>query len=95
MTEPHFAVLRPTGRVAYGHRERGETTNTQGMGRLRTWFSDEFIPDMPANRLADAVIGRLGYRHPAGWVGPVAVAVEEAATGRGSAASCRGTGDDR
>jgi hypothetical protein len=45
------------------------------------WFSDEFTPDMPANRLADALIGRLGYRHPAGWVGPVAVAVEEDATG--------------
>jgi hypothetical protein len=77
MTEPHFAVLRPTGRVAYGHRERGETTNTQGMGRLRTWFSDEFTPDMPAARsaglkgcgsrasqLAQQRVDLLGYPQP-------------------------------
>lgn len=51
------------------------------MGRLRAWFCDKFAPDMAPNRLADQVIVQLGYRAPFEWVGPVALSMEEDATG--------------
>jgi len=87
-----FVVLTAAGSVLYGQREPSESVNaairrhvpdlgTQGMGRLRLWFCDSFTPDMPSNDVADRVIARLGYRHPTGWYGPVAVSMEENATG--------------
>lgn len=83
-----FALLHPDGQLTYGQRRDDESLReairahipdlgTQGMGRLRAWFSDMFTPDMPANHLADALLGRLGYRHPSGWAGLVALTMEE------------------
>ena len=83
-----FVLLPPGGPASYGRREPGESTyeairrhlpglGTQGAGRLRLWFTDTFGPDLPPNPLADKVIGRLGYHHPTGWYGPVAISMEE------------------
>lgn len=89
---PDFVVLPVDGPAVYGHRDPGESPNqairahvpdlgTQGAGRLRLWFSDTFGPDACPNPLADTVIGRLGYQHPTGWYGPVAVSMEEDRSG--------------
>lgn len=83
-----FVLLPADGPASYGRRDAGESTyqairrhvpdlGTQGAGRLRLWFADTFGADLPANPLADAVIGQLGYRHPTGWYGPVAISMEE------------------
>lgn len=88
---PHFVVMYPDGQLEYGYRGEDESTNralkhyiaelgTQGMGRLRAWFSDDFGA-LPANRLADEVITGVGYRHPSGWRGVVALSMEEDHTG--------------
>lgn len=88
----HFVLLPVDGGPARsGRRGPDESTyqairrlvpdlSTQGTGRLRLWFCDRFA-DLPPNPLADAVIGRLGYRHPTGWYGPVAITMAEDATG--------------
>lgn len=87
-----FVLLPVDGPPRSGRREPGETINqairrhvpdygTAPAGRLRLWFRDRFGPDLPPNPLADAVIARLGYRHPTGWYGLVAVSMEEDATG--------------
>lgn len=91
-TEVEFALLLPDGRLEFHHAagNRGLTSTlrghisglgTQGLGRLRMWFSDDFGPDRRANPLANAVIEGLGYRHPTGWYGPVAVTMEEDSAG--------------
>lgn len=88
---PDFAVLHPDGRLEYGRRGEGESITralrpyieelaTQGMGRLRAFFSDRFA-GRPANPLADKVMSSVGYHHPTGWYGTVAVSMEEDATG--------------
>lgn len=46
------------------------------MGRLRAWFSDHFAALAP-NPLPDLVLSSVGYRHPTGWRGVVAVSMEE------------------
>lgn len=87
-----FALLFPDGRLQFHHAAdhqtltnalRGEITDlgTQGLGRLRMWFSDSFAPDLASNPLANAVIAGLGYRHPSGWYGTVAVTMEEGPDG--------------
>lgn len=51
---------------------------TQGAGRLRLWFADDFSAwGLEQNTLANHVVAQLGYRHPYGWFGPVAVTMEE------------------
>ena len=86
-----FAVLHPDGRLDYGRRGQGQSTNralrpyidelaTQGMGRLRAWFSDRFTA-RPPNPLADKVLSAIAYHHPTSWYGTVAVSMEEDATG--------------
>jgi hypothetical protein len=51
---------------------------TQGAGRLRLWFADDFSAwGLEQNMLANHVVAHLGYRHPSGWFGPVAVTMEE------------------
>lgn len=88
---PDFAVLYPDGRLEYGHRGEGESTNralkahitdvgTAPMGRLRAWFSDDFGA-LPPNPLADRVLSSVGYHHPTGWRGTVALSMEEDHTG--------------
>ncbi|MGV9836646.1 hypothetical protein ACWDUL_20995 [Nocardia niigatensis] len=83
-----FLVLHTDGRITADVRRPGESINTairrhipdlgtQGLGRLRMWFSDTFTPDLPDNHLADQVITRLGYRHIDGWRGPVAISMED------------------
>ncbi|UKD50712.1 hypothetical protein L3Q65_00160 (plasmid) [Amycolatopsis sp. FU40] len=83
-----FAVLLPDGTVRYEQRRPGQeyyeairehipNTGTQGCGRVRTWYSDTFGPDLPPNPLADQAVARLGYTHPTGWYGVVAVSMEE------------------
>lgn len=102
-----YVVLPVSGPPVYGRRRPGESVNdairvhlpdlgTQGMGRLRLWFVDWFGPDLAPNRLADEVIGRLGYRHPTGWYGPVAVSMEEDHSGDvpGLSAEVRATIDE-
>jgi hypothetical protein len=89
---PDFAVLHQDGRLEYGRR-RGEDESTtralrpyiadvttQGMGRLRAWFSDEFAA-LPPNPLADRVLSAVGYHHPTGWRGTVALSMEEDGNG--------------
>lgn len=89
---PEFAVLLPDGRLEYRQR-RGEGESaaralrpyiadvaTQGMGRLRAWFCDEFAT-LPPNPLADRVLSAIGYHHPTGWRGAVALSMEEDGNG--------------
>ncbi|WP_249643850.1 hypothetical protein [Nocardia sputi] len=88
-----FVVLHPDGTVVYGSFAPGEGVRaairahvpdlgTQGMGRARAWFADTFSdPELPPNPLAYQVFAWLGYRHPSGWYGPVAVTMEEDAAG--------------
>lgn len=84
---PDFAVLHPDGRLEYGRRGEGESpyravkpyiddVASQGMGRLRAWFSDDFGA-LPPNPLADRVLTSVGYHHPTGWRGTVALSMEE------------------
>lgn len=91
-TAVHFVVLRPDGTTTYGTRKGGQSIltaldphipdlGTQGLGRLRMYFSDTFTTEMPPNHLADRVIGSLGYTHRTGWFGTVAVSMEEDWTG--------------
>lgn len=62
---------------------------SQGMGRLRVWFTDDFATSTDvlgrpwrANPLADRVLRAIGYRQPAGfWRGVVALSMEEGAHG--------------
>lgn len=86
-----FVLFPVDGPVSYGHCRSGEEIGdairrhvpdlaTQGARRLRLWFCDTFGDQAP-NPTADAVIGRLGYQHPTGWYGPVAISMEEDATG--------------
>lgn len=86
-SEPHAAILHTDGRLEYIHRGPGQSLiqtlrghisdlGTQGMGRLRAWYSDDFGGE-PANGLADHVIAAIGYQHPTGWRGTVAVTMEE------------------
>ncbi|WP_063041803.1 hypothetical protein [Nocardia pseudovaccinii] len=88
-----FVVLQPDGAAIYGSRERDQglrgaigahvpDLDTQGMGRVRAWFAEDFARRaLHPNPLADQVLARLGYDHPSGWYGPVAVTMEEDATG--------------
>ena len=86
-----FALLHSDGRLEFSHapdsdsllrtmREHIPGLGTQGMGRLRAWFTDDF-GTLPANPLADAVLSGIGYHHPTGWRGPVALTMEEASDG--------------
>lgn len=82
-----FALLHCDGRLEFARaadrdslthtmREYIPGHSTQGMGRLRAWFTDDFGA-LPANPLADAVLSGFGYHHPSGWRGPVALTMEE------------------
>ncbi len=89
-----YVVLNPDGQALYGSRDPDQgirdalrphvpDLSTQGMGRVRAWFADDFSnPDLHPNPLADQVLARLGYQHPTGWYGPVAVSMEEDTAGR-------------
>ena len=88
MSEATFVVLRPDGTATYGHHESGSSIlpaldphipdlGTQGLGRLRMFFSDTFTAEMPPNDLAERVISHFGYTHRTGWFGTVAVSMEE------------------
>ncbi|MFI6217026.1 hypothetical protein ACIBCD_33930 [Nocardia brasiliensis] len=82
-----FVVMNPNGEVVYGclTRDQGSALrtyvpdmSTQGIGTVRVWFPDNFSnPDLHPNPLANQVLARLGYQHPTGWYGPVAVSMEE------------------
>lgn len=50
------------------------------MGRLRAYFSDRFTA-LPRNPLADRVLSAIGYHHPTGWHGTVALSMEEDTNG--------------
>lgn len=92
-SDADFVVLHPDGTAVYVSRAPGEGVRaairahvpdlgTQGMGRVRAWFADTFsTPELPLNPLAYQVLARLGYRHPSGWYGPVAVTMEEDTAG--------------
>lgn len=88
-----FVLLPVDGPASYGRLSPGESTyqairrqvpdlGTQGAGRLRLWFPDQFRDAsgrylFPPNPLADRVVSRLGYRLAGGWYGPVAISMEE------------------
>ncbi len=93
-TDPYLVVLHPHGleidhdatpsvRAAVAGHVRNHSS--QGMGRLRAWFSDDFgresITGRPlyvANPLADHVLRAIGYPQPVGyWRGVVALSMEE------------------
>ncbi len=87
-TAADFVLLRTDGTTTYGRRDAGEELRTalrrhipdlssQGAGRLRMWFNDSFTAAMASNQLANTVIGALGYSHPTGWRGTVALTMEE------------------
>lgn len=86
-----FALIHPVGSLEFPHAPDSASLastlrtyipglGTQGMGRLRAWFADDF-GDLVPNALADAVLAGVGYHHPSGWRGPVALTMEEAADG--------------
>ncbi|WP_280426681.1 hypothetical protein [Nocardia carnea] len=91
--EVDFVVLHPDGTAVYDSFAPGQGVpaairvhvpdpSTQGMGRVRAWFADSFSdPELAPNPLAYEVFARLGYRHPSGWYGPVAVTMEEDSEG--------------
>lgn len=85
-----FVVLHPGGHLSRHTRDSGSlraalareipNLGTQGMGRLRAWFDDDFGTDATAapNALADTVLRGIGYMQPPGfWRGPVALSAEE------------------
>src|SRR2546423_11510909 len=84
-----FVVLHPDGRLTRHTRDSEglyatvshEIPNlgSQGMGRLRAWFDDDFgSKPLPANPLADRLLRGIGYMQPEGfWHGPVALSMEE------------------
>ncbi|MEV0109233.1 hypothetical protein AB0H42_23225 [Nocardia sp. NPDC050799] len=88
-----LVVLHPDGTVVYDSFAPGQgvqaairahmpDSSTQGMGRVRAWFADTFSdPDLAPNPLAYQVFARLGYQHPSGWYGPVAMTMEENSAG--------------
>ena len=59
----------------------GDVAGTQGMGRLRAYFADDFGAQ-PTNPTADRVLQGIGYHHPFGWHGPVLLSMEEDEEGR-------------
>ncbi|WP_040831639.1 hypothetical protein [Nocardia jiangxiensis] len=91
--EADFVVITPDGTVLYDMRDQYAglraaiaqhvpDLSTQGMGRVRAWFADNFNdPALAANPLADQVFAGLGYHHPTGWYGPVALTMEENTSG--------------
>ncbi|AYF78350.1 hypothetical protein D7D52_36035 [Nocardia yunnanensis] len=107
-----FVVLHPDGQLTRHTREstplntaiRGHVVRphpdaslgTQGMGRLRAWYDDEFagsepgifgggLPPLPPNPLADRVLRGIGYKQPPGfWRGTVALSMEERPYGGGT-----------
>ncbi|WP_067904469.1 hypothetical protein [Nocardia vaccinii] len=88
-----FVILHPDGHLTHHTREsedlyatlRREIPNmgSQGMGRLRAWYDDEFgTKPYPANPLADRILRGIGYMQPEGfWRGPVALSMEEGPDG--------------
>jgi hypothetical protein len=88
---PDFLVFHPDGQITFGHRAAGESFSrairrgipslrslgTSGTGLIRLWYHDQFTPDLAPNPLADHVIAALGYHHPTGWYGAVAMSMEE------------------
>lgn len=87
-----FAVLAADGQLRCGRRQAGQSMlaalrdeipdlATQGMGTMRAYFADRFTADMQPNSLADRVLTAIGYQHPTGWHGTVAVSMEEDRTG--------------
>lgn len=89
-----FVVLHPSGQLTRHTRDCGplraalarEIPNlgTQGMGRLRAWYDDDFgtSPAAAPNALADVVLRGIGYMQPPGfWRGRVALSMEEDAHG--------------
>jgi hypothetical protein len=98
-----FVVLHPDGRLTRHARDSEglyatvsrEIPNlgTQGMGRLRAWYDDNFAgaepwfggparPPLEPNPLADRVLRGIGYMQPEGfWRGPVALSMEEGPDG--------------
>ncbi|GAB4589992.1 hypothetical protein [Nocardia sp. IFM 10818] len=92
-----FVVLHPDGRAEYHHTPVGRSLRdaigdhvpnkaSQGHRAVRMWFSDGFsAPGLYPNRLADDVLGQLGYTYQ--WYGPVAVSMDEDAHGETAALS--------
>lgn len=92
-TDADFVVINPDRTVLYDVRDQDSglrgaiarhvpNLSTQGMGRVRAWFADDFSdPALEANPLAYRVLTGLGYRHPTGWYGPVALSMEETPSG--------------
>lgn len=95
-TDPYLVVLHAhgleidhdaTNQVSTAVAGHIRNASSQGMGRLRAWFSDDFgresITGRPlyvANPLADHVLSAIGYRQsePDGyWRGVVALSMEE------------------
>ena len=95
-----FVVLHPAGGptpepIAFGVRRSGESLfgavsgwvpnlSSQGMGRLRAWFSDDFGTDgySRPNPQADRVLRGIGYMQEHGfWRGTVALSMEESPDG--------------
>lgn len=87
-----YALLRSDGRLEFSQAEDDALRQTlrshisdlssQGAGSVRMWFHDTFTQDTPRNYLAEHVIGELGYHHPYGWYGTVALTMEEDPFGR-------------
>ena len=86
-----FVVLTPGGELVYGLRARGQSMRSaisahippevmttiapERNPRIRLWFPDQRFPAEQANGLADTVMTHLGYHHPSGWAGPVAISM--------------------
>ncbi|OBA44459.1 hypothetical protein A5789_09210 [Nocardia sp. 852002-51101_SCH5132738] len=92
-TDPYLVVLHAHGlevdhnpRVGVAAAGHIRNCSSQGMGRLRAWFSDDFgfesitgRPRYAANELADHILRAIGYHQPEAeyWRGVVALSMEE------------------
>lgn len=88
MEHPDFAVLLPDETVRWAYRRPEEPMHKaigryvpnlarQAGVRVQFWYPHAATRDMPDNRVAGLVLGRLGYYLPRGWAGVLAISMEE------------------
>jgi hypothetical protein len=74
---PHIGYRRDHEDTAAAMARLVPDYESMGLGRLRVWYSSLFNLNMPANRTATYMLGRLGYGdHGYDWRGVVVVTME-------------------
>jgi hypothetical protein len=81
LTEGTRKPGREVRQAIAAHLPAGNTVRAESgyLPGLTIWCADDFEhgPGLYTNPVADRVIDRLGYRHPSGWYGPVAITMAE------------------